>query len=520
MRLGLVGYGVGGRYFHAPFIQAADGLELAGVVTRDPQRRAELGQDCPGVPVYDSQHALLDAGVDIVTITTPPPTRRELVLEAIAAGVHVVADKPFAPTAAAGRELAEAAQSAGVVLTVFHNRRWDADIRTLRATLGRLGHLQRIDWTDFPDGRTDSAFDITLTHLSGVRSRVSSTKLNRLDDRELRAYGTAGAYICHSTDVQARASLAGKRPADLGDAWGYEPPESWGVLSTADGAVTVPSERGAYQDYYSGFASALRSEGPVPVPVHEAIGTLEVLDAARTSAAQGRVVELHGLWRRRLTVRRGARAADHQAGFQDGVGATRDEAFEAVDGSADRRPGQHRRFLADRCQVDRVQLRDRRVVVAGDRAVAGYPYSRLGQRVHDAQGAVVVERAHGGGQLLVPQQSGGSAVAVAFGFAAGDYPYAVAQAADPHRGPVTLSPLGRDGLAAAVDVDDVTVAKPGQMAYDERQAAVVGGTHHVDVVKVHPASHQDERQLVSQLAQARLGQLGAEQDRGFAAEAE
>lgn len=85
-----------------------------------------------------------------------------------------------------------------------------------------------LDWTDFPAGRTDSAFDITLTHLSGVRSRVSATKLNRLDDRELRAYGTAGAYVCHSTDVQARDSLAGKRPADLGDASGYEPPESWG----------------------------------------------------------------------------------------------------------------------------------------------------------------------------------------------------------------------------------------------------------------------------------------------------
>ncbi len=135
MRLGLVGYGVGGRYFHAPFVQAADGLGLGGVVTRDPRRRAELGQDYPGVPVYDSQRALLDAGVDIVTITTPPQTRRELVLEAVAAGVHVVADKPFAPNAPAARELAGAAQSAGVVLTVFHNRRWDAD-RARRAAHG------------------------------------------------------------------------------------------------------------------------------------------------------------------------------------------------------------------------------------------------------------------------------------------------------------------------------------------------------------------------------------------------
>jgi predicted dehydrogenase len=59
----------------------------------------------------------------------------------------------------------------------------------------------------------------------------------------------------------------------------------------------VPSERGAYQDYYSGFAAALRGEGPVPVPVREAIHTLEVLDAARTSATEGRVVALHALRR-------------------------------------------------------------------------------------------------------------------------------------------------------------------------------------------------------------------------------
>jgi len=127
MRLGLVGYGVGGRYFHAPFIQAAVGVELAGVVTRSPQRRRELAADYPGVPVYDDIGQLLAAGVDAVTITTPPETRRELVLTAIAAGVHVIADKPFAPDAAGGRDLDRAARDAGVALNVFHNRRWDAD---------------------------------------------------------------------------------------------------------------------------------------------------------------------------------------------------------------------------------------------------------------------------------------------------------------------------------------------------------------------------------------------------------
>jgi predicted dehydrogenase len=89
---------------------------------------------------------MLAAGVDVVTITTPPETRRDLVLEAITAGVHVIADKPFAPHAAAGRELDAAAKARGVVLGVFHNRRMDADVRTLKKVLdsGRLGRLWRL----------------------------------------------------------------------------------------------------------------------------------------------------------------------------------------------------------------------------------------------------------------------------------------------------------------------------------------------------------------------------------------
>ncbi|MFN0282517.1 MAG: Gfo/Idh/MocA family protein [Kineosporiaceae bacterium] len=338
MRLGLVGYGVGGRSFHAPFVHAADGVELVGVVTRNPARREQAAADLPGVPLYDSQAELLAAGVDAVTVTTPPSTRQDLVLEAVGAGVPVVADKPLAPTAAAGRELAAAARAAGVLLTVFHNRRWDADLRTLRAVLDRLGDVQRVesrfdldqpglletgphggllrdlgshlvdqmlwllgpaasvhavlDWADLPQGRTDCAFDVSITHTSGVRSRVSSTKLNRLDDRELRAYGSEGAYVARSTDVQARSALAGRRPVDDPARWGYEPEQAWGRLHTAAGFEVVPSERGAYQDFYTTFAAAVRGEGPPPVTVEEAVRTLEVLDAARLSAQQDRVVTL------------------------------------------------------------------------------------------------------------------------------------------------------------------------------------------------------------------------------------
>src|SRR4029453_3191386 len=106
-------------------------------------RRAELATDFPDVPAFDSLADLLAAGVDAVTITTPPQTRRALVLEAIAAGAPTTPDNPFAPDAAGGRELVAAAKDAGVPLNVFHNRRWDADIRTLAAVLagGELGEL-------------------------------------------------------------------------------------------------------------------------------------------------------------------------------------------------------------------------------------------------------------------------------------------------------------------------------------------------------------------------------------------
>ncbi|MEI7742538.1 MAG: Gfo/Idh/MocA family oxidoreductase [Chloroflexota bacterium] len=338
MRLGLVGYGNGGRHFHAPYISAATGVELVGVVARAPERRAQVAADFPGLPVHGSLASLLAAGVDAVTITTPPATRRELVLEAIAGGVHVIADKPFAPTAAAGRELVDAARAAGVALSVFHNRRWDADVRTLAAVLrrGDLGELVRVEsrfdldepggldpgphggllrdlgahlvdqlcwllgpvrtvsaeleWIATPGGPTDAGFMVALVHESGVRAHASATKMNRNIERELRAYGSGGSFVSHATDAQTQAIFAGRRPAAEGDAWGYEPESAWPTLRTAAGVTTAPSERGAYQDYYTQFAAAFESRGAYPVPAEEGIRTLEVLDAARTSALEGRVV--------------------------------------------------------------------------------------------------------------------------------------------------------------------------------------------------------------------------------------
>ena len=345
VRIGLVGFGVGGNYFHAPFIEAARGVELAGVVTNSPARRQELAERFPGVAAYDSLAAMVTAeragaGLDAVTITTPPQTRRDLVLEALAQGLHVVADKPFAPDAAGARLLGAAAEDAGAILAVFHNRRWDSDIVTLRGLLeeGQLGRVSRfhstmdqddpgtleagpgggllrdlgshlidqalwlfgpartvfatLDWADTDSGATDIGFAVTILHRRGVTSVLTATKRNHVEGRSLRVYGDVASYLVDSTDVQAEASLRGDRPAADPAAWGYEPESAWGTLHSAPGATRVPARQGSYVDYYTRFADAVRTGSAPPVTAAEAIEVLEVLDAARVSAGSGRSVDL------------------------------------------------------------------------------------------------------------------------------------------------------------------------------------------------------------------------------------
>jgi predicted dehydrogenase len=341
LRIGVVGYGTGGRHFHTPFIDAAKNCKLSGIVARASVTVAAAKTDWPDTPIYASLAELIAAGTcDAVTITTPPQTRRELVLEAIHAGLHVVADKPFAPNAAAARDLDAAATAKGVTLGVFQNRRLDADLQTLAKLIkdDRLGRIWRIhnrmdfddpatleagpsggllrdlgshlvdqmlwllgpvvavdaqlDHVDLPQGRTDASFTITLRHEGGAHSHISASKLNHFNQRELRAYGDKGAFMSHSTDVQAQSIFAGKRPSHNLATWGYEPESHWGTLFTADGPKRVPSEQGRYHDYYEAFARAVADGTPPPVTAEAGAQVLDVLDAARQSTEQGRSISL------------------------------------------------------------------------------------------------------------------------------------------------------------------------------------------------------------------------------------
>lgn len=334
IRIGLVGYGMGGRWFHAPYIRASEHCELVAVVARSARSWEAVRQDDPELHIVDSLEELIGYGVDAVVISTPPATRRALVLQAVEAGVAVVADKPFAPSADEARELVAAAEQAGVLLNVFHNRRQDTDIVTALAVRERLGELRGLDLrfdidepetleggpeggllrdlgshvvdqalllmgparaltahlghVERPEGRTIARFRICIEHESGAVSNVSASKIDHLESRELRLHGERGSYVSAYTDVQTARVMYGETPVDERSSWGYESEERWGVLRDGSGTHVIPSAQGDYTRFYDAFALAVAEGGPGPVPGSEAVAVLEVLDAVLLSAAEGR----------------------------------------------------------------------------------------------------------------------------------------------------------------------------------------------------------------------------------------
>ena len=304
-------------------------VELAGVVTRSPDRRAELAADFPGVPAYDSLTELLAAGIDAVAIHHPTadPSARGCWRRSPPGCPRSPTSRSPRPRTAAGELVAAAPRgrrpAEHLPQPPLGRRRTS---RTLAAVLrgrpagrgvgrgfpdgsGRRGHPggrpgRRVaprpgqppgrpgavaarpgpprstpSWTTSSSttsspggGTTDCRFTVSITHRSGVRSRVSASKINHIEDRELRAYGSAGSYVARGSEQCRRrpSSPAGARSTRASG--GATTPRSTGApFRTADGSTTVPSEQGAYQDYYTRFAAAVAGEGEFPVPADQAV---------------------------------------------------------------------------------------------------------------------------------------------------------------------------------------------------------------------------------------------------------
>lgn len=343
VRWALAGYGSGGRIFHAPLLRCADGVDFAAVVTANPERQQQVATDLAGVSAVPDLAALPAMGIEAVTITTPPATHTGLAHQALDLGLDVVVDKPFALDATAAAELVAHAKRAGRTLTVYQNRRWDSDLLTVRRLIedGQLGtvhrFISRIDrfrpvkqgWADDqvggggtlldlgphlvdqalflfgpvtrlhaqvravrPGSSTDDEIELHLEHESGVFSTVAAGMATAVEGPRFQVTGSLAGYLVLGFDVQEAQLKAGDSPASLGERWGLEEPSAYGVLTNAAGSAPVPTERGRWDSYYPAAAAAIRGTGPLPVDPADAVATARVLDAARLSAAEHRVVEL------------------------------------------------------------------------------------------------------------------------------------------------------------------------------------------------------------------------------------
>jgi scyllo-inositol 2-dehydrogenase (NADP+) len=327
---------VAGRVFHAPLVETVDGLELAAIVTSDPERQERARAAHPDASVLASVDQLW-AGVDLVIVAAPNRTHVPLALAATERGLPVVVDKPLAPSVAEAKRLL----AAGGRLTVFQNRRFDGDFLTVARLVreGGIGEVTRFEsrferfrpevsgdaWRELPgaaegggllldlgahlvdqacelfgpplrvyaeldvrrpSARVEDDVFVALEHRGNERSHLWMSSTAPLHGPRFRVSGSRAGFETFGLDPQEAQLARGLRPGDPD--YGRAGPAR---LVDADGARELQLERGAYERFYEGVERWLREDAPAPVDPAESLAGLRVLEAARRSAATASVVE-------------------------------------------------------------------------------------------------------------------------------------------------------------------------------------------------------------------------------------
>ena len=334
LRVALIGYGLGGATFHAPLIAATSGLELAAIVTSDPQRAAAARSRHARSSILDGADRLWSVArdFDVAVVSTPNRTHAPLAAAALDAGLHVVVDKPLAATAADARFLAELARARGRVLTVYQNRRWDGDFLTLRELIagGALGEVRRFEsrferwrpqlkpgWRQEadpaagggvlfdlgahlidqalllfgpvtsvyaePDRRrpgslVDDDTFVALTHASGVRSHLWMSLVAARSAPRFRVLGSRAAWTKHGLDPQEARLRDGADPREPG--FGVEAEELWGELHYGESARRTPTRAGDWLSFYRDLVRSIHDGVPPPVEAWDAVAVLDVIENA------------------------------------------------------------------------------------------------------------------------------------------------------------------------------------------------------------------------------------------------
>ena len=354
IKTAVIGFGLAGRVFHAPFVSAVPGLELSAIVQRNGDEAAKA---YPSTKVLRSFEDALASDAQLIVVGTPNDTHFELAKQALEAGKHVVVDKPVAATSEQVLTLAKLAREKNLVFAPFHNRRWDGDFLTIKSllyqhALGRLttfeSHFDRFrpvprpgTWkeagspangmlfdlgphlvdqvlalfgtpqsitasvrSDREDSAIEDAFDIVLRYPK-MLAYCRATMIAADPSPRFLLHGTGGSFRKYGLDPQEPALVAGAKVPRLSengkptDEWLNEDPNLWGMLTLAPDPADprklttheVQTEPGDYRGFYANVRDAIRGTAPLAVTPEAAYHTIKLLELARQSSEAGRTLE-------------------------------------------------------------------------------------------------------------------------------------------------------------------------------------------------------------------------------------
>jgi scyllo-inositol 2-dehydrogenase (NADP+) len=335
--VGLIGFGLAGRAFHAPVIRAVQGLRLVAILQRSGMEAAEA---YPHTHIVRNVEELLAIPeIQLVVIATPNVSHHDLARRCMAAGRDVVVDKPFTTTVQEAISLVQFARQHQRLLTVYQNRRYDSDFQVIRSLVAgnRLGRIVRFEsnydryrpqlkqgaWRELsgpgtgilfdlaphlidhamvlfgvPDAitadvrierdgaATDDSFDLVFRYGSEKRAVLRSSMLAAVPRPRFLLYGTAASFVKQTFDPQEMNLRHGSIPADK--PWGAEPEDQWGVLTTPQGQgfahERIPPAHCDYRDYYKNVRDAILGKAELAVTPESALNVMQALELSLESS--------------------------------------------------------------------------------------------------------------------------------------------------------------------------------------------------------------------------------------------
>ena len=339
----VIGYGYAGRCFHAYLVGLAEGLNLYAIATRNPERREAAGKAYPNVKLYETiDQVVADKNVDLVVLATPHDTHAELAIRAMDGGKHVVTDKIMCMNAQEADAMIAASKRNNVMLSVFHNRRWDWDYLTVKKVIadGLLGtpYLFQVaimrygaprgwrgvkaqsggilyDWPahfvdqalQFVDARVQTVFcdihyskrletdignyaNLLIKFENDVRYQIEIGNLAKVEKPRWYVLGDLGGLIKFGLDPQEQPMVAGNIDT------AKEDPSTYAKVRTQVGGQqqerTLESVKGSWKSYYQNISDVLDKGADLVVKPEQVKRAMQVYDAAMRSSETGEAVQL------------------------------------------------------------------------------------------------------------------------------------------------------------------------------------------------------------------------------------